>query len=929
MAPHSAIRDNNGGVDDEKESSSGVSTIDEESVERATRQAAMEVMEDFEDYSAIRNDGRAGMVALFDPSELCLEDASSSSSNGPKIIRQGVFATYHLKCISLGDSCGRDPPFSDEMEESRERFADRSREGYFSVKFAHRDALKKSPKDALNAACAMALEAKTLMNLPKHPHICQIYGVHADGPKAGFTNPLLEGNYFTIVDEISETLKQRISAWRKNESYEEERFDDLQQLQSKITQRLEVVVDIVSALEFLGNQKLVYLFHPGKCGFDSRMKRIKLHDFGHSQESGKVPYFQFNEERDMTKRVYCAPEVLKGREVTVAADVYAVGMLLWEVLFLKPPFHGMKRDQHMKEVVKGEKRPHLNSHFPSTLKEIVTGCWASGKRLEMADIHNKLEELLLSGADLTWTSDSIVAKSKSMRPLKPHDHAQSEKDAEAEKGEKRRSNSRRKGVSKLASKRAVAKSESPRVSSPRRKKIQYEPNRGASVDGKENDKESTRSNSSKKTKGSHSSRRSATTDSCKMKSPSMRGRKPSGESGSKISKGSRPTKPSRSKSMDDSIKIALNVQPAEGKRSKSMDDSHLVVAGRKIKFEKRSVITKGSGGDSKSLASRKSSGTGISKDRCSPSKPKSSRKLSLSPQVVKEGASNFVESMKSQVASIRMNLVGEKMSPEVTKPLSEKVDRGRGVRRSMSVKRHSSRTLNSRSSSRENMIPVNKSFAVRRSLSRGLTEERNRLSSRSLVSPLEDGATPPRAGLARESSVKSNVSSSRLMQKSSSGLLETIVLGDPSRQAPARSKSSTLFGSSPHLQGTKAPASFRRKSSDDKNGFRSLVATRDSKEGYSTGPSSPRASPRSPGDLRGKLNPSLSGGLLPVSSKDGFGRIKRPAHPRSKTPDRESNVSVASPTISPSKRDLFKPKRPNSGRLNSDEKTGTTVVLLQ
>lgn len=895
--------------------STSSSSIDDK-VERAIRQAAIEVVEDFEDYSAIRNDWRAAMVAVFEPSEVCLDHSTSSNSSpsSPKSMRQGVFGVYRLKSISLTDSSTREHPFSEEMIENRERFADRSHEGYFSVKFALQDALRKSPKDALNAACAMALEANTLMNLPKHPHICQIYGVHVKGPNAGFANRVLEENYFTIVDEVSETLKQRISAWRKNEAYEEERFDDQKRKQSEITQRLEIVVDIVSALQFLGSQNLVYLFHPGKCGFDSRMSRIMLHDFGHSQESGKVPYFQFSEEKDMAKRVYCAPEVLKGREVTVTADVYAAGMLLWEVLMLKPPFHGMKREQHMKEAVKGEKLPHLSSHLPSKLKKVMTGCWApDGKRLAMTDVHNKLEELLLVGADLTC-SQSNATKSKCTR-----------KEADGILHAERESHTGKRKDGKASSKR-ISKSESPKVQTPRTKKVVYRPRRGTSFDGAEYDTNSAQSHSSKKTKDSRESRRCTYTDF--TRSPSMRARKPKQSVKPSSGKNSRPANLQRSKSMDDSKKMSLAAKSTKSQRSQSMDNSNRASAGRKIKYERKSAEgrEKGreNGRDAKSTASRKYSSIRQSKEPQSPRKPLSSRRLTLSPQVVREGASNFLESVKTQVMSIQKNLAGDKEPHEEVIELSRKVDRGRGVRRNASAKKQSSRTLSSRSSPRENIIPASRSFAVRRSLSRGLSQVRNGLSSRSLALLTEDSSRSPRISLTRGSSPKSTISSIRHLKKSSNGLLDTIILGDPSRQTPARSRSSRLSASSPNLFATPLSASSRRLSSDDTVGFQGLVMAREQlvRDGFSVGPpSSPRAPPRSPRDLRGKLKASMSGGLIPASSKDGFGRIKKPAHPRSQSSLKQSRKNVmrsSSPTITLSKRDLS--KRPSSGRLNDARK---------
>jgi hypothetical protein len=820
MPPQSPSTGQHSVVDDGGHSLSPFS-IDEE-VEKAARQAAIEVFEDFNDFSALRNDARANMIALFEPSEVLLDRSSSYGTAACR--RHGVFAVYRLKGISWRESHEGSSIHSSDMECNRKRFADRSNEGYFSVKFTHRETLRQSSRAALDAACALALEAKTLMNLPKHPHISQIYGVHAEGPKAGFSNRVLEENFFLIVDEISETLKQRIAAWKKNQSYAEDRYDDLKQRQSEITQRLEVVVDIVSALEFLGSQNLVYLFHPEKCGFDSRIGRIKLFEFGHSQESGKVPYFHFSDENDMSKRVYCAPEVLKGREVTVEADVYAVGMLLWEVLILKPPFRDMNREQHMKEVVKGEKRPRLSSKFPPSMRKIMLDCWASAKRPSMADVHNKLENILFEGVDLTWKSEACI-NAKTHRRIKCQKSQESVHSQICGDDKKCLDNS----------KRIISKSGPPRISTSRNKKISYVPSDSVRANGKENDSQSTRT-----TRKSRDSKRSLHTESDKIRSPSIRGTK-------QRTKNNQATKSRRSKSMDDSFGTSQFVSSARGQRSKSMDHSLRMSGSPKIKYEEPVDTKDENRRESKNLEIRRSMSCAKSKStqKASPLQTMSTRKLTRSPPPIeKRNTTSFLESMKNQVASIRMNLARQNMSLEKAKTTSDAPTRDRGARRSVSAKRQSSQKPKCRSSSREHLAPVSKSFAVRRSLSRGVSEERRgRISNRSLIVPPEDKVRSPRTGLTKGTSINSDIRGRRPLQKSFSGILQpTMVLGDPSRQAPGRSKSSAIVASSPNLQKKRSPVSFRRRFSGDINGLVGPLSTREQSSHIGCQSESPRVS---------------------------------------------------------------------------------------
>ena len=276
--------------------------------EQEARQAAIDVEELFEEISAVRNDDLAAMVPLFDPEEVMLGDPMNSSEDVLVALLRSISLRYD-----------RDPPFDYEMEDARDRFADRSHDAFFAIKSISPAAVRKDKETAIAAGSSLMLEAKILMNLEKHPHICQVYGLSASGPLASFGSEHLEDNFFLIIDAISETLPERLKAWREKKSYEGERFDDLASRQSRFTQRLEVALEISSAMTFLANRNLVYFLHPEKVGFDVRYKRIKLFGFGSVRESGKDPYYRFQAE-DMRKRMYLAPEALRDEPVTVSAD---------------------------------------------------------------------------------------------------------------------------------------------------------------------------------------------------------------------------------------------------------------------------------------------------------------------------------------------------------------------------------------------------------------------------------------------------------------------------------------------------------------------------------------------------------------------------------------------------------------------------------
>ena len=400
------------GTDDRRNDNSNKQK--ETDLQRTCRKAAERVLGDFESSCGLRNKSRESAIAVFDPDEIIVK----------KWDDEGLLYKGNFTCVARVDGVELmdDSGFEDDMEDLRDRVADRVEDGHFAIKYVNPEAVKGDKKQASHAGAAIMIEAKILMNLAPHPHICNLYGLNASGTDVIFGGSVPQESLFLLIDSISETLPQRMKSWREKKSYHEgERFDELKRRQAQVTQRLEVALDVCSPMVHLAGRNVVYCFHPEKVGFDSRYKRVKLFHFGEARESGKGPLTTFLSE-DMMMKAYLAPEIIRGDTVTVQADVYSFGLLLWQIMTLRHPFDGMRPESHLEQVVNGKSRPPLNKTWPSNLRNLMENCWKNEDRITMKQVYDDLEECLLfpefDGIDRTEDHDMRKEPAKRSRRIR-------------------------------------------------------------------------------------------------------------------------------------------------------------------------------------------------------------------------------------------------------------------------------------------------------------------------------------------------------------------------------------------------------------------------------------------------------------------------------------------------------------------------------
>jgi serine/threonine-protein kinase len=191
-------------------------------------------------------------------------------------------------------------------------------------------------------------EARTVARLD-HPNIVPLYGVGADGERHYFSMKLIDGG----------SLAAGIPALTG-------RYRDVAQ----------VLAAVARAVHYAHQRGVLHRdLKPANILLNSE-GRPYVADFGLAKALAGEG-LQTSIGVIIGTPSYMAPEQAAGREtLTTAADVYALGAILYEMLTGKPPFRGANALETLRQVIEQEpKRPRtLNRKAPRDLETICLKC---------------------------------------------------------------------------------------------------------------------------------------------------------------------------------------------------------------------------------------------------------------------------------------------------------------------------------------------------------------------------------------------------------------------------------------------------------------------------------------------------------------------------------------------------------------------------
>jgi serine/threonine-protein kinase len=135
---------------------------------------------------------------------------------------------------------------------------------------------------------------------------------------------------------------------------------------------------------------------------------VKLMDFGIAMMAGEKRMTQVN--RVVGTIEYMAPELIEGKEPSMASDIYAMGITMYEMLTGKLPFEGNTDFNLMQDILK--KKPvapeKMNASVPKALNNIVMKALEKKPENRFADAKEFAQALTAAFPELKFTDLSAA-----------------------------------------------------------------------------------------------------------------------------------------------------------------------------------------------------------------------------------------------------------------------------------------------------------------------------------------------------------------------------------------------------------------------------------------------------------------------------------------------------------------------------------------
>ncbi|MFT3932652.1 MAG: serine/threonine-protein kinase [Chitinophagaceae bacterium] len=143
---------------------------------------------------------------------------------------------------------------------------------------------------------------------------------------------------------------------------------------------------------------------------------VKLMDFGIAKIAGEQKLTQVN--RVIGTVEFLAPEIIEGKDPSVASDIYAVGITMYELLSGKLPFESNSDYMLMQDILKKKPAPlkNLNPDLPPALNTIVMKALEKKPENRYTDAKALQQALIAAFPDCRDTDLSVLAQQQKKTP---------------------------------------------------------------------------------------------------------------------------------------------------------------------------------------------------------------------------------------------------------------------------------------------------------------------------------------------------------------------------------------------------------------------------------------------------------------------------------------------------------------------------------
>ena len=140
-----------------------------------------------------------------------------------------------------------------------------------------------------------------------------------------------------------------------------------------IEESVDIMVQLLNALSYAHKHNCIHKDVKPNNIYIRNDGTLKLGDFGIAEITHSIP----NGDKKVVGTIqYCAPEILQGHNASIASDIYACGIVLFEMLSGKVPFdEGNVKDIALAHIKK--RFPRLNEsmkNYPKKLEKIILKC---------------------------------------------------------------------------------------------------------------------------------------------------------------------------------------------------------------------------------------------------------------------------------------------------------------------------------------------------------------------------------------------------------------------------------------------------------------------------------------------------------------------------------------------------------------------------